>query len=547
MNNQYTFLTGGGEMGARTRQYDWSKTVLGLPSQWSSNLCTTVSLLLKSRVPMFLLWGNDLICFYNDAYRPILGAEGKYPDPLGKPGAAVWPTIGPITKVLVDSVLKSGEAIWGEAQLVSNCRSGKDEAQYWTFDYSPVPDESGMPTGVLVTGMEETGKAMEEAEITLRGAIELAELGTWQIDLSTSTLYYSERLREWFGIGSDEIITPERAYRPVREVDRPRVRAAIAEALTPGTSGIYDIEYTLDANEAGQERILHILGRTFYNEKGEPFKISGTAQDVTKQRRVQQELERQVQERTRQLEMLIVDLERSNANLQQFAYVASHDLQEPLRKVQAFGDILKEQYGSELNDGVNYLERMQSAASRMSVLIKDLLTFSRIATRQDTTTAVSLNDVLTTALTDLELVVQETNAVVEVADLPTITGDKVQLTQLFQNLLSNSLKFGQSTVQARIRISCQRIDARDLPELSDTTYQAMAYYRIDVNDNGIGFDPKYVDRIFEVFQRLHGKNEYAGTGIGLAICEKVVANHGGFITATSQPGQGATFSVYLPA
>lgn len=533
-------------MGTLIRQYDWSKTELGLPNQWPCSLRTTLSLLLKSRVPMFLLWGNDLICFYNDAYRPILGIKEKHIDPLGKPGVDVWPAIQPITSVQVDTVLTNGEAVWSEAQLVSYSRNGKKEDLYCTFDYTPVPDDSGVPTGVLVTCAEETRQAIEEAEATLRGAIELAELGTWQIDLATSTLYYSERLRGWFGIGSDEIITPERAYRPVREVDRPRVRAAIAQALAPGTNGVYDIEYTLDPNEAGHERVLHILGRTFYNEKGEPYKLSGTAQDVTKQRRVQQELERQVQERTRQLQTLIVDLERSNANLQQFAYVASHDLQEPLRKVQAFGDILKAQYGSQLNEGVDYLERMQNAATRMSVLIKDLLTFSRIATRQNTTTPVSLNDVLSIVLTDLELVIQETGAIVEVANLPTIVGDKLQLTQLFQNLLSNSLKFCQSTVQARIQVTSQWLDDGDLPTLTDTAHEATAYYRIDVIDNGIGFDPKYVDRIFELFQRLHSKNEYAGTGIGLAICEKVVANHGGFITATSQPGLGATFSVYLP-
>ncbi len=247
-----------------------------------------------------------------------------------------------------------------------------------------------------------------------------------------------------------------------------------------------------------------------------------------------------------QLESKIEALNRSNDSLQQFAYVASHDLQEPLRKVQQFGDLLLTQYADQLGEGTDYLARMQVAAARMSTLIRDLLSFSRLSTQPDNTVFISLTDVVETVLNDLDLVISETGAQVSVAPLPTVQGDASQFGQLFQNLLSNALKFRRVGTAPVIRVIAQRIAATNLPEGVNPTQAAGAYQRIDVMDNGIGFDQKYAERIFQVFQRLHGKSDYAGTGVGLAICEKVAANHGGTITASSQPGQGSTFSVYLP-
>ncbi|WP_420150478.1 sensor histidine kinase [Spirosoma sp.] len=243
-------------------------------------------------------------------------------------------------------------------------------------------------------------------------------------------------------------------------------------------------------------------------------------------------------------------LNRSNENLKQFAYIASHDLQEPLRKVQQFGDLLQDQYSGQLGEGINYLNRMQSAASRMSTLIRDLLSYSRISTQPEALKPVSLTDVIDLTLTDLELLIQETTARIEVGPLPTVMGDASQLGQLFLNLLSNALKFrkpDQSEGPPLIRIQTRRVAAADLPLSVNPIRLTQAYHCIDVSDNGVGFDEKYLDRIFQVFQRLHGRNQFSGTGIGLAICEKVVANHGGAITASSQIGTGSTFSVYLPA
>ncbi|WP_052731130.1 ATP-binding protein [Spirosoma radiotolerans] len=277
-------------------------------------------------------------------------------------------------------------------------------------------------------------------------------------------------------------------------------------------------------------------------------------------RQLSSSLESQVQQRTEELaaanhELAVNNqalaeanglLVRSNANLQTFAYIASHDLQEPLRKIQQFGDLLKTRYMDSTGEALVYLERMQMAASRMSTLIRDLLDYSRISTRRDESTPVSLQTIVATVLNTLDWTIQQTGAQIQVGPLPTLSGDASQLGQLFQNLLSNALKFRKPGVAPQIQILSCRVVARDLPKVFTPHRAVSGYHRIDVVDNGIGFEEKYLDRIFQVFQRLHGKNEFAGTGIGLAICEKVVTNHGGAITAASQSGQGATFSVYLP-
>ncbi|GAB3643493.1 PAS domain S-box protein [Spirosoma arcticum] len=327
--------------------------------------------------------------------------------------------------------------------------------------------------------------------------------------------------------------------------DTYEAKADRADLIVDGVLDTYYFDYTF---------------KPLRNVTGEVYAILETAVDVTEQvqsrqkleasearlRTLAAELEQQVQLRTRQLQASVQDLQRSNQNLQQFAYVASHDLQEPLRKIQSFGDLLKSQYGNQLAEGIDHLQRMQSAASRMSVLIKDLLLFSRISTQQDATSPVSLTTVVDGVLSDLDVGLTETGARVTVEPLPTVQGDDSQLGQLFQNLLSNALKFRRPNTTPTIQITAQTVAVADLPPTVRPARMAVAYYRIEVSDDGIGFDDKYVDRIFQVFQRLHGRNQYAGTGIGLAICEKVAANHGGAITATSQPGQGATFSVYLP-
>lgn len=226
-------------------------------------------------------------------------------------------------------------------------------------------------------------------------------------------------------------------------------------------------------------------------------------------------------------------LQRSNRELQDFAYVASHDLQEPLRKIQAFGDRLKAKCAAALTkDGADYLERMQNAASRMQTLINDLLAFSRITTKAQPFVAVDLAQIAREVLSDLEVRIEQTGGRIEVGELPTLEADPLQMRQLLQNLIGNALKFRREYAKPIVAINAHT-NGDDC-------------CRLTVEDNGIGFDMKYLDRVFGMFQRLHGRDEYEGTGVGLAICRKIAERHGGSITAESSPGKGATFIVTLP-
>lgn len=252
-----------------------------------------------------------------------------------------------------------------------------------------------------------------------------------------------------------------------------------------------------------------------------------------------------LREQQQQLEQVNRDLARSNESLQQFAYIASHDLQEPLRKVQSFGQMLADQYGNQLDaNAIDLLARMQGAAKRMSGLIHDLLNYARLSTEKEPFVSVSLSRLVDEALNDLNLRIQATQPTIEIDPLPTVEGRPVQLLQVFENLLNNALKFQPAGQHPHIRISCRPADPTQLPT---SLAQHKAYWQIDVADNGIGFDQQHAERIFEVFQRLHGKNKFVGTGIGLSVCRRVAENHGGTIIATSQLGKGATFSVFLPA
>ncbi len=266
------------------------------------------------------------------------------------------------------------------------------------------------------------------------------------------------------------------------------------------------------------------------------------------ERRLQTEhdrLEERVLERTRELNELNVELERSNRELQDFAFVASHDLQEPLRKIQAFGDRLRTIQGPNFTDqGRDYLDRMHSAAGRMHTLINDLLTFSRVTTKAQPFAPTDLNRIAEDVVSDLEARIEDSGGAVEVGELPTIEADELQMRQLLQNLIANALKFRKQDLPPRVTISAEKLASGP----SDNGDSAIGdIVKIYVKDNGIGFDEKYLDRIFTPFQRLHGRNEYEGTGIGLAVCRKIVERHGGSLTAESKSGEGSTFIVTLPS
>lgn len=266
--------------------------------------------------------------------------------------------------------------------------------------------------------------------------------------------------------------------------------------------------------------------KTPINENGRVVGSVVVFKDITERKQVQDSLARKASE-----------LARSNSELEQFAFVASHDLQEPLRKIQAFGDRLKVKCQPlEAPDIQDYLERMQGAAARMRTLINDLLAFSRVIRSSEPFVPVDLAQITKEVLGDLEVRIEKSGAKIELQELPKVEADAMQMRQLMLNLLSNALKFQAPGATPLIRIAATTL----------TPLSREPQCEIRVQDNGIGFDEKYMDKIFAVFQRLHGRTEYEGTGVGLAVCRRIVDRHHGTITAQSEPGKGATFIVTLP-
>jgi len=259
-----------------------------------------------------------------------------------------------------------------------------------------------------------------------------------------------------------------------------------------------------------------------------------TFADITERKKYEKEILNKNQE-----------LEESNKNLEQFAYVASHDLQEPLRKVRTFGDRIVSKYESKLDEkGVDYLSRMNGAAERMQLLIDDLLKYSRVTRFPKKTKEVDLLNLCEGIINDLETLINKRKAAIEINGLEIIEGDETQLRQLFQNLISNAIKFTPDERSPKVKIIGKKVRGSEQNDFEVKSNKQ--YLKISIVDNGIGFDQEYAHRIFNIFERLHGKGEFKGTGIGLAICHKVVQNHGGYIKAISPDEVGATFIILLP-
>ena len=311
-------------------------------------------------------------------------------------------------------------------------------------------------------------------------------------------------------------------------------RAEAGIKLVLAEKKVSDYELTARSRD-GKNTDVSYNATTFYNRDRKLQGVFAAARDVTDRKRVAEKLK-----------LYSDKLERSNRELQDFAQVASHDLQEPLRKILAFGDRLRTKAADSLDDQCrDYLQRMCSAASRMQTLITDLMAFSRVEIKGQAFVPTDLNVIAREVSADLETRIEEAGGRVEIEVLPTLDADPMQMRQLLQNLISNSLKYFRADVPPIVRVSYRTIEENG-PGSRDTSDLPRRFCQISVADNGIGFDEKYLDRIFNVFQRLHKKGEYEGTGVGLAICRKIVDRHGGTITAHSSPGEGAAFVVTLP-
>ena len=418
----------------------------------------------------------------------------------------------------------------------------------------PVMDEKGRIsswTGINldITAFVQSEEALRISEERLRLALESADLGTWDYDLTTGKINWSDRCRELLGVSPGVPADYATFLNRLHPDDRERVNSLVLAAADPTGDGSYEAEYRLQLPD-GTERWVMARGRVVFDTvdgQRRAVRFIGTGLEVTSRKLMEEALrtardtlDSRVRERTaelrksnRALKEYAARLEKLNAELQEFAFVASHDLQEPLRKIQTFGDMLSSKCEDKLNpEGRDYLRRITKSAKRMSDLIKSLLDYSQIANKLNPFEPTNLAESVRNALSELEPIIQQKSARVEIGMLPVIDADPLQIRLLFQNLLHNAVKFHKPLEAPFIKVHSLVQGKR---------------CRIFVRDEGIGFDREYADRIFRPFQQLHGKTApYGGTGMGLAICRKIVDRHGGKIAAESQPGGGSTFIIELP-
>jgi two-component system, LuxR family, sensor kinase FixL len=370
---------------------------------------------------------------------------------------------------------------------------------------------------------------LRQSEEKYRTLMDNIEEGYYELDTDGRYTFANDALVYILDTPKNKILGSNFQYFVDKEYSD-RVRVAYNAAYKLG-GAVHGIEFRIRSKE-GIDRYVETTALINRNPMGEMAGLRGIVRDITARKQAEgDQIERKA-------------LERSNKELEQFASVASHDLQEPLRKIQTFGDLLKTKSGSLLNDeGRKYLDRMLVAADRAQVLINDLLSLSRVATQAQPFIRVDLNKLMRNVVSDLEVRLEETGGKVEVEELMVIEADATQMRQLFQNLIVNSLKFRTPDKKPRIKISSQIIENKRRQEMPG---QPSSLCQVFVKDNGIGFDEKYLNQIFQPFQRLHTQQEYEGTGIGLSICRRIAERHGGDITAKSRPEHGATFIVTLP-
>jgi PAS domain S-box-containing protein len=517
-------------------------------------------MLMQSPFAFLILKGKDMVVHLaNDSMKEILG---KGYDIEAKPLLEVIPEIkGQAFPALLDNVYHTGVPFSANEMLARLTRNGKMEDVYFNYVYQPYYETDDTISGVTVIAYDVTSsvvanKKIEESKQKLDIVIDASELGTYELNLLTDEITCSDKYLEIFGFTEGIAPTHEQLINSLHPAEMQTRNKAFRDGLVSGTL-FYQAKILWD------DKTIHwieVKGKVFYDEEKRPVKLIGTVGDITAEKIQQQELtesekklrtlsntlEKQVLARTLELEQKNIDLEKMNKELESFAYISSHDLQEPLRKIQTFATRIKEKEEDNLSDyGRDMFNRMQVAAKRMQTLIQDLLAYSRTNTTERKFETTDLNEIITLVKEDLREELKEKHATIEADHLCAADIIPFQFRQVMHNLIGNSLKFSNQGNPPNIQIKSEIADGMDFE--NENLTPGKKYCHISFSDNGIGFEQKYSEKIFEVFQRLHGKNEYDGTGIGLSIVKKIIENHHGLIMAKGELNKGATFDIYIPA
>jgi signal transduction histidine kinase/CHASE3 domain sensor protein len=402
------------------------------------------------------------------------------------------------------------------------------------YSFAVVKLEDGfMVTFSDITEQKSQRLVMEERGLLLNEAEALANMGSWKWDEATQRLLWSNGLYKILNKNPETYVPSwdsflENVYR-----EDYTLMEDFLKKIGTANDGL-GIEYRVELE--GRLKFLSIASKSSEGLATVRHDKLGTVLDVTKQKTYESEMKQHT-----------IDLQRSNEDLEQFAYVASHDLQEPLRKIRSFGDRLTTRYRNQLEDqGIDFIQRMQSAATRMQTLIEDLLSYSRVSRANDIFQPLDINLIMSEVLDDLDVQIKREGALIKMDNIPTFIGDRIQIKRLLQNLINNAIKFHKPEHKPIVGINSRFVKSSEIESELGISLPDVPYIRISVKDNGIGFEERYVERIFNIFQRLHGRLEFEGTGIGLAICRKIVMNHKGYITVHSKVNVGSEFIVVLP-
>ncbi len=514
------------------------------------------NLFLQAPTAICIIKGNNQVIEL--ANQQILSIWRKEPGIIGKPLLEALPEIkGTQFPGLLADVRKTGKPYFENESHARFIRNGKEELVYFNFAYQPFYDDnSDEATGVLVIASEVTEqvlsrKKVEENEQRYRNLIAEAAVATAVYEGPEMKIRYANdaMMKLW---GKEVPVLGKTVRQALPELDGQPFHELLDHVFKTG-------ETYLGKEDKG-EIIVNGTLQTFYfnftfkalrNANDEIYGILNMAIDVTDQvlaqkalRENEANLQRKIEERTHELEIKNSNLERSNTELDQFAYVASHDLQEPLRKIRVFGDRLSRLI--EDKPEVNMLiGKIHSSALRMAGLINSLLDYSRLSDNLYGFEPVDLNKIIKSVLTDFELLITQKKATVIFDSLPVIEAIPLQMNQLFFNLIGNALKFSKKDQPPVISVKAVLLSQEEKGSFEQLN-QDLDYRAITVKDNGIGFNQEYASKIFTIFQRLNDKSIYGGYGIGLALCKKVADTHCGIVYAEGRPKEGAAFTIILP-
>jgi PAS domain S-box-containing protein len=432
----------------------------------------------------------------------------------------------------------------------------KNKQEFLTYEYSIETHDKQVKiihstirfrysNGVLIGGLG-INRDVTEKSLLLNDLLRYREMimerdmfldqGTFEVDVSTGKIIWSDGMYILYGYDGEKDkealqITEELYRKHLFDESFESYEAKRTSSFREESTSVWQYQI---ATGKGEIKQLETFGKLVRDLAGQPVKLIGTTRDVTKIVKYERELERR-----------ITDLKRSNKDLEDFAYIASHDMHEPLRKVHSFADRLKSKYGASLEEeATGYLDRILGATQNARLMIDGLMEFSRLSRNGHWFEKVDLKEVVSEVIGDLELKIEENDVRIEVGALPELDGIRIQLKQLFSNIILNAIKFRKTEEPPMIIIKSKKLTPVEASDLSLDINEE--YYKLTIKDNGIGFEQEYSETIFQMFQRLNSKNEYPGSGIGLALCKKITENHQGIIKANSTPGEGTVISVILP-